>query len=279
MVRNILIVGITGSGKSALANVLTGTNDFKEKESGVSVTREFQKSSNPFQNPFQLEEGANYYVIDNVGFGDNRSELSKEVILYEVAKAIYFIREELKQGINQVFFVFSEKFSKADVGNFNLFKGLILESGITKFTTLVRTNFKKFEDSQKCKEDQQALLETNKEIEEIIESCNDILLADNLTLKILHVDNPTLDIAPADDEDDEDKIERENKINENGSKRGASREKLLKHLGDEHCSGTYNLREQSKVCKIYDIIANHTEEKEIIEEISAFIEQNTQKQN
>jgi len=43
-VRNILIVGLTGSGKSTLANVLTSTNDFKEGDSSISVTENFQKS-------------------------------------------------------------------------------------------------------------------------------------------------------------------------------------------------------------------------------------------
>ena len=48
MTRNILIVGITGSGKSALANVLTNTNQFEERNSGISVTKNFQKSD-PFE--------------------------------------------------------------------------------------------------------------------------------------------------------------------------------------------------------------------------------------
>jgi len=43
-IRNILIVGITGNGKSALANVLTNTNEFVEKSLGVSVTNRYQRS-------------------------------------------------------------------------------------------------------------------------------------------------------------------------------------------------------------------------------------------
>jgi len=44
-IRNILIIGITGSGKSALANTLSDKSDvnkFGEKDSGASVTKNFQ---------------------------------------------------------------------------------------------------------------------------------------------------------------------------------------------------------------------------------------------
>src|SRR5439155_7030928 len=42
-VKNVLIVGRTGSGKSALSNVLSGTNDFKESGYSVSETKNFRK--------------------------------------------------------------------------------------------------------------------------------------------------------------------------------------------------------------------------------------------
>ena len=43
-VRNILVIGITGNGKSALANVLTDTTQFAENASSTSVTKNFQPS-------------------------------------------------------------------------------------------------------------------------------------------------------------------------------------------------------------------------------------------
>ena len=46
-IRNILIVGITGNGKSALANALSdtsATNKFGEKNSSTSATKSFQES-------------------------------------------------------------------------------------------------------------------------------------------------------------------------------------------------------------------------------------------
>jgi hypothetical protein len=43
-IRNILVVGITGNGKSTLANILSGTTQFTERASSTSVTKNFQKS-------------------------------------------------------------------------------------------------------------------------------------------------------------------------------------------------------------------------------------------
>src|SRR3954451_13445208 len=41
-VRNFLLIGRSGNGKSTLANVITKTNDFKESEKGVSETKIIQ---------------------------------------------------------------------------------------------------------------------------------------------------------------------------------------------------------------------------------------------
>jgi Leucine-rich repeat (LRR) protein len=42
-IRNILIIGITGNGKSALSNTLSGTNQFVEGNYSASITKNFQK--------------------------------------------------------------------------------------------------------------------------------------------------------------------------------------------------------------------------------------------
>ncbi|CAG8476964.1 880_t:CDS:10 [Racocetra fulgida] len=193
--RNVLIIGITGHGKSTLANVLAGEEICKESAGGTSETRK-----------------TNYYVIDNIGFDDNRSRLSEEVILYEIGKSIY----AAKEGIDQVFFVFRGKFSPEQIKNFKLFEKLILESGITKFTTLVHSHFEDFRNSQECKKDQKALLNESAVIREIIESCNGII----------HVDNPAV---PEVDEDDSD---NEEEISISEERRKESRKKVLNHLAE-----------------------------------------------
>ncbi|CAG8626067.1 7916_t:CDS:2, partial [Ambispora leptoticha] len=151
-IRNILIIGITGNGKSALANVLTNTNQFKEENSSTSVTK-------------------------------------KENALLRIGEGIY----SAKEGINQVLFVFKEKFSPNQIMAFNLFKDFISESGITKFTTIIRTNFRDFRGKQKCQEDKDNLLSQSLEISEIINSCNDII----------HVDNPPIPVINEEDSEGE----------------------------------------------------------------------------
>ncbi|CAG8481859.1 862_t:CDS:2 [Cetraspora pellucida] len=139
-IRNILIVGWTGNGKSTLANTLIGTAKFEEKGSGVSVTKTFQKSE-----------------------------------IFEVGEGIY----SAKEGISQILFVVKGRFAENQIIAFNMFKDFIAETGITKFATVVRTGFKDFRSADKCVKDQEELLTQRKEIEEIINSCNGIIHVDN----------------------------------------------------------------------------------------------------
>src|SRR6185312_16946883 len=112
-------------------NVLVNKNDkfeevFEESSASTSVTQDFQASS------FQWE-GKNYRIIDNIGFGDT-SSISDEDVLLKIARGIH----SAKEGINQILFVFKDRFSGDQIFAFELFKNFINESGITKFTTLIR---------------------------------------------------------------------------------------------------------------------------------------------
>jgi predicted GTPase len=46
-VRNILVIGLTGSGKSAVANTLSENEEFKSGDNSISITKSFQQSQ-PF---------------------------------------------------------------------------------------------------------------------------------------------------------------------------------------------------------------------------------------
>lgn len=244
--RNVLIIGITGHGKSTLTNVLAGEEICKESAGGTSETRSCKI------NNFKWNE-TNYYVIDNIGFDDNRSKLSMEFILYEIGKSIY----AAKDGIDQVFFVFRGRFSQEQIKNFKLFEKLILESGITKFTTLVHSHFEDFRNSQECENDRQALLKESAVIREIIESCNGII----------HVDNPSLPIIKEkDSEGQKNKKEEKRKLNK--EKRDYSREKVLNHL--ENCHDVYKLGEWDN---IYSIVTNYLKKEEEINQSDSLTKQ------
>ncbi|CAG8462996.1 39496_t:CDS:10 [Gigaspora margarita] len=163
MVNNILIIGITGNGKSALASLLASNDEFKASGVGTSKTKHFQVSKEPFE-----YEGKKYRLIDNIGFGDT-GNISEEDIFLEIGEGVH----SAKEGINQILFVFKGRFGPEQVEAFKKFKAFISESGITKYTTLVRTRFDDFRNSQKCEDDRQSLLsEDNKDLREIIDSCN-----------------------------------------------------------------------------------------------------------
>lgn len=216
-VRNILIIGITGSGKSALANALSsesGSDQFGEEGSSVSVTKGF-RSSDIFE-----YLGKKYRIIDNIGFGDTNN-ISEEEILLKIGEGIHSVKE----GINQIIFVFKDRFSPEHVMAFNLFENFISETGITKFTTIVRTNFPKFKKEEECKKDKQALIDQTKELDQIINSCNGII----------HVDNPAIPMVDAADSDNEEEIRIYSK------KRRDSRKKVLTHLV-ENCQEIYKLK-------------------------------------
>ncbi|CAG8475365.1 AIG1 family-domain-containing protein [Gigaspora rosea] len=198
-INNLLIVGRTGNGKSALANVLCGTNKFKESEKSISETRYFQDE-------IFMNKGKKYRVVDTIGVGDTR--LSKNQVLLRIAEAVYTINE----GITQVFFVVGRRFTKEETDTFELLKTVIFESNIVKHTTIIRTHFTNFRNTDKCKIDRQELIEENKFLAEIINSCKGII----------HIDAPPMEVD----------CERRLRLNEED--RDASRNKLLNHLESFH---------------------------------------------
>src|SRR5207249_4401976 len=94
--RNILLIGRTGNGKSALANVITGTDEFREGRYSVSKTKKVQTEEFEHQ-------GVKYQVIDTIGISDTRegTEMSLNKVLYNLAKVGYVV----KDGLSQIFLV------------------------------------------------------------------------------------------------------------------------------------------------------------------------------
>ncbi|CAB4493569.1 hypothetical protein RhiirA1_27689 [Rhizophagus irregularis] len=204
-VKNILIVGRTGGGKSTLANVLTNTDEFKESAYAVSETKIFRKKE------FKWSE-INFRVVDTIGAGDTK--LGLKDVLYKIADGIYAMPE----GISQILYVVDGRFTEEEISTFNMIEDSILQDKIKilGYVTLVRTKFDNFRSLEECKKDKDKMLEENENIAKIVNKCNDVV----------HVDNPPIKIEENDDGDNE--YIRINEINK--KVRQKSRQKLLEYL-------------------------------------------------
>src|SRR5438128_11257056 len=101
-IRNVLIVGKTGAGKSTLANVITGTNMFQES-AGFGSRTEF------FQQEILGHRGINYRIVDTIGVDDN-SGLDEKTVLYRIAQGVCMMED----GLTQLFFVIDGRFTKRE---------------------------------------------------------------------------------------------------------------------------------------------------------------------
>src|SRR4051812_31100999 len=93
--KNILIIGLTGSGKSALANLLVNNEEnfeegnefqeiFPESDSSVSETKSIQSKEVKIK-------GVNYHIVDTIGIGNDN--LTNKELLFNTAKACYKCKE------------------------------------------------------------------------------------------------------------------------------------------------------------------------------------------
>ncbi|RIA88993.1 hypothetical protein C1645_877011 [Glomus cerebriforme] len=212
IIRNLLIVGSTGCGKSALANVLSGSDDFEESKYSISETRSFK-------NKIFKWEDTKYRVVDTTGIFN--TGLAVEEVFSRIKEGI----GSMPEGISQILFVIDGNFTAYEIKMIEICEKLILMSGIVKYLTIVRTRFSNFKNEKRCETDIEKMIEENETIARIIKSCRGII----------HVDNPPINIL-VDDDDDDDK---EDIIRINKRTREKSRNKLLTHLVKETRQGLY----------------------------------------
>src|SRR5947209_4536919 len=160
MKRNIIIIGRTGNGKSALANVLVNKDEdfiefFGEGKYGVSKTKDIQVKE--FEH-----EGINFRIIDTIGIGDTK--LTSQEVLCEIGKSSHAI----KDGLTQIIFAVGGRFTKEDIDAYQSVKRIIFDDDAYKYTTIVRTKFSEFENEQACEKDKQVLIDNSQDYADLI---------------------------------------------------------------------------------------------------------------
>ncbi|KAF2073406.1 hypothetical protein CYY_005285 [Polysphondylium violaceum] len=232
--RTVLLIGKTGNGKSAISNVISGTNDFEEGEFTVSQTKDHLRKE-------YIVEGVKYIIVDTIGIGDTK--LTTQQVLFKIADACYTVRS----GLNQVLFCVSGRFTPEEMMCYQILTTVIFNPEIVKNTTIIRTRFPKFRNSEACQADINSMASETSQMASIVMGCN----------KIIHVNNQT-------EEEDPGLISRKD-----------SRIRLLTHLFT--CRDLYLPKELTDIngrIKDYMTKAENFEAK--IAELTKIIEQTNQ---
>jgi energy-coupling factor transporter ATP-binding protein EcfA2 len=174
-IKNILLIGRTGNGKSTLANVITGTDKFKESSGTVSETRNIEIEEFEDNITRDGSEKVRYRVIDTIGIGD--TQLTPREVLRRIQEGSKYI----ENGLSQILFVTNGRFTEEERNAYNLLRSIIFDNEVVKYTTIIRTNFPEFENENVCERDREAIKKENKENFDITNS-----------VKIVYVDNPPI---------------------------------------------------------------------------------------
>jgi DNA repair exonuclease SbcCD ATPase subunit len=212
-IRNILLIGRTGGGKSTLGNVLINKNNefeivFEESDGSISATKSVKEATAEIDLSRDGSEKRKYRIIDTIGVGDTK--LTPQGVLTRLAEIATRVKSE---GLNHIFFVTQGRFTKEEVEAYGLLSSIIFDKDVLKYTTVVRTNFSRFENEEACADDRQSLRMENADLSHILNKVN-----------IIYVDNPPLEGRPR-------------VVEINKETREESRTRLLTYLAG--CQGNY----------------------------------------
>ncbi|RHZ36032.1 GTPase [endosymbiont GvMRE of Glomus versiforme] len=212
-IRNILLIGRTGGGKSTLGNVLINKDNefeevFKESDGSVSATKNVKEAKAEIDLSRDGSEKIKYRIIDTIGIGD--TNLTPQGVLVRLAEIANRVKNE---GLSHILFVTQGRFTKEETEAYGLLSSIIFDKDVLKYTTVIRTNFSRFENEEACANDRQSLRMENADLAHILNAVN-----------IIYVDNPPLEGRPR-------------VVEVNKEIRGESRTRLLTYLAG--CRGNY----------------------------------------
>ena len=226
--RIIFVVGGTGTGKSALANLIAGCpideQKFLEGDLGVGETTEVTSKT------LKVNYGKKvftYQIVDTIGIGDGK--VSRQEILVRLA----VLCQWAKNGIHQILFVTSGRFSKSQLEYWKIISNLIFQQDVVDYTTIVRTSCPRFQNTEWTKRDLDALCSGDDDVAKLFRQVRK-------NGRVLHIDNPGPDSGVEDFEE----------------LRSLARDRVLLHL-IAHCGELYHPRQLDEINSRLDADTEH----------------------